>query len=444
MFPRNFKRSIYFLIWGLFSFIFGYYFSTIRGVEEILPCHQLDSQILDRHDADQFNRVPPHLKTRPLNSAVSSSIVSKTYILKYSEGSNSISNASNLLCSHFCVCNTLINHIHNSCIQLDSISSKNLGIRADSQMKNSLSSSVYDISLPVKIRFSPQLTGSLSDSSHDPSEFPFPSQWPFAGRGFNQFPQHLRAKLDFTLETRPFVVQSLVSDVLISPTPCSPQRPVYLFVIIPSAPTNSERRAAIRETWGRVARGASWGSMHILESVRLVFVIGRAPRETAADERSDAAIRQEAQLYDDVLQFNLRDSYTNLTLKVLLLSLFIFVHILRLEYYGFSYFFLLCCAGPERTPLAVHLVRRRAFRAEDRRRRVRRGAAPTRPAARTRRRPAARHSVRRHQLEERCTARRGPLDRRRAALPAAVRSLFSVHSLSPPLSSNNKFYFRFV
>ena len=125
MFPRNFKRLLYFFIWGLTCFICGWYFSKIRGVEEALPCHSLDSRIVDSFDAGNFNRIPSHTKHRVLNSAPVSALSPKYLVLKYSDEYNYIHNASNLLCSHFCVCNTRLKQFQNSCFQLDYASTKN-------------------------------------------------------------------------------------------------------------------------------------------------------------------------------------------------------------------------------------------------------------------------------------------------------------------------------
>ena len=125
MFPRNFKRLLYFFIWGLSCFICGRYFSTIRSVEEALPCHSFDSQIAEPFDAGNFNRIRSDVKHRVLNSASVSAFAPRHIVLKYSDEYNYIHNASNLLCSHFCVCNTRLKQFQNSCFQLDYASTKN-------------------------------------------------------------------------------------------------------------------------------------------------------------------------------------------------------------------------------------------------------------------------------------------------------------------------------
>ena len=207
MFPRNFKRLIYFLIWGFLSFICGLYFSTMLGIGDVLPNRQLDSEIVKQYNIDHYiKRLPPHLKQRASIFLLFPASAPRHLVLKFYEGPNDIPNPSNLLCSNFCVCNILLKQVQNSCILLDSVFSKDSNFLANSPVKQP---SFFDLSLPVRIRFNPKFTGPVSDLSYDLSEFPFPSKWPFAGRGFHPLPQPLRTKVDFTLEARPFVVQTL-------------------------------------------------------------------------------------------------------------------------------------------------------------------------------------------------------------------------------------------
>ncbi|NXL94852.1 B3GN3 acetylglucosaminyltransferase, partial [Alectura lathami] len=85
---------------------------------------------------------------------------------------------------------------------------------------------------------------------------------------------------------------------------------VFLLLAIKSSPTNYGRREVIRKTWGqqRTFEGAQ---------IRRVFLLGVAPK--AQDVRKlNRLLRQEQREHRDVLQWDFRDTFFNLTLKQLL------------------------------------------------------------------------------------------------------------------------------
>ncbi|CAB1345580.1 unnamed protein product, partial [Coregonus sp. 'balchen'] len=78
--------------------------------------------------------------------------------------------------------------------------------------------------------------------------------------------------------------------------------PVLLLLAIKSHPANSDRRAAIRATWGgeREWRG---------QGVRRVFLLGLG---------RDPEVGEESERYGDILQWGFRESFYNVTLKEVL------------------------------------------------------------------------------------------------------------------------------
>uniref|UniRef100_A0A8C4JMQ2 Hexosyltransferase n=1 Tax=Dromaius novaehollandiae TaxID=8790 RepID=A0A8C4JMQ2_DRONO len=84
---------------------------------------------------------------------------------------------------------------------------------------------------------------------------------------------------------------------------------VFLLLAIKSSPENYERREVIRKTWGqeRSVAGAR---------VRRLFLCGVAPG--AAGAKLDRLLRLEQREHGDVLQWDFRDTFFNLTLKQVL------------------------------------------------------------------------------------------------------------------------------
>lgn len=72
-----------------------------------------------------------------------------------------------------------------------------------------------------------------------------------------------------------------------------------LIVIVSSAPKNKDKRAALRETWGRKR-----------ERVKMVFMVGEVKTQQQQDE-----LDLEFRTYSDMVQGQFHDSYRNLTYK---------------------------------------------------------------------------------------------------------------------------------
>uniref|UniRef100_A0A8C9FGJ9 Hexosyltransferase n=1 Tax=Pavo cristatus TaxID=9049 RepID=A0A8C9FGJ9_PAVCR len=85
---------------------------------------------------------------------------------------------------------------------------------------------------------------------------------------------------------------------------------VFLLLAIKSSPANYERREAIRKTWGqqRTLEGAQ---------IRRVFLVGVAPGAWDA-AKLNRLLWHEQREHHDVLQWDFRDTFFNLTLKLLL------------------------------------------------------------------------------------------------------------------------------
>lgn len=81
---------------------------------------------------------------------------------------------------------------------------------------------------------------------------------------------------------------------------------IFLLFAIKSVPRNFESRQAVRKTWGR--GGLYEGGLR----VRTVFLLGRSP---LGDPELDALLSFEAHHYRDILQWDFRESFFNLTLK---------------------------------------------------------------------------------------------------------------------------------
>ncbi|KAH9495783.1 hypothetical protein Btru_013310 [Bulinus truncatus] len=155
------------------------------------------------------------------------------------------------------------------------------------------------------------------------------------------------------------------STLLHQPRSCTSQ--TLLTVIIPSNPMAIQEREAIRETWGSVARGHMWPRHAKAYDVKLFFILGtlenvnitseleslgidvrmfvdrdgnRSAANLAGDtegkdhessksfndtddiivyrQHLESRVRQEMNMFDDIVQFDLSDSYANLTRKLIL------------------------------------------------------------------------------------------------------------------------------
>lgn len=85
---------------------------------------------------------------------------------------------------------------------------------------------------------------------------------------------------------------------------------VFLLLAIKSSPANYERREVIRKTWGqqRTLEGAQ---------IRRVFLVGVAPRALDA-AKLNHLLWHEQREHRDVLQWDFKDTFFNLTLKLML------------------------------------------------------------------------------------------------------------------------------
>ncbi|KAK3798874.1 hypothetical protein RRG08_050253 [Elysia crispata] len=98
--------------------------------------------------------------------------------------------------------------------------------------------------------------------------------------------------------------------------------------IIPSSPSDEKTRNAIRETWGSVSQNLTWPGKAISLPVKLTFVLGiqdnqnnslPSPTKDKMESLDTKSIEDtEESQYDDIVQFDMIDSYGNLTRKILL------------------------------------------------------------------------------------------------------------------------------
>lgn len=100
----------------------------------------------------------------------------------------------------------------------------------------------------------------------------------------------------------------------------------YLLLAIKSLSPHFDRRQAIRESWGRAGRLAN-------RTVATVFLLGNA---TAVDHFPDLSemLRYEASMHRDILQWDYRDTFFNLTVKEVL-----FLDWIQLRCSGASFIF---------------------------------------------------------------------------------------------------------
>ncbi|XP_054481490.1 lactosylceramide 1,3-N-acetyl-beta-D-glucosaminyltransferase A-like [Anoplopoma fimbria] len=88
---------------------------------------------------------------------------------------------------------------------------------------------------------------------------------------------------------------------------------VLLLLFVKSSPENSERRQAIRDTWGN--ESFAWSELGA--SVRLVFALGVHP-DVGRRSRVQSALLQEDKVYGDLIQQDFLDTFHNLTSKLIL------------------------------------------------------------------------------------------------------------------------------
>ena len=92
---------------------------------------------------------------------------------------------------------------------------------------------------------------------------------------------------------------------LLAPSPCEDD--LYLLLVIKSTAAQVERRAALRDTWGRAGRVQG-------RRVKLVFLMGRSPDQVRS-YNLQPLLEWESRHHRDILQWDFVDSFFNLTLK---------------------------------------------------------------------------------------------------------------------------------
>lgn len=92
---------------------------------------------------------------------------------------------------------------------------------------------------------------------------------------------------------------------LLTPSPCEDD--LYLLLAIKSTAAQIERRAALRDTWGRA--GQLQG-----RRIKLVFLMGRS-KDKVQSYSLQPLLEWENARYGDILQWDFADSFFNLTLK---------------------------------------------------------------------------------------------------------------------------------
>ena len=110
---------------------------------------------------------------------------------------------------------------------------------------------------------------------------------------------------------------------------CAEDTFVLITLFLP--PMAVDHRSAIRETWGSVVRGGSWPSPsrqpRHTPVVKLVFLLGH---DTNYD--NSGILEEEQQKYNDIVQFNFKDTYSNITTKALAGLKFVLDYCSHVEY----------------------------------------------------------------------------------------------------------------
>lgn len=94
-----------------------------------------------------------------------------------------------------------------------------------------------------------------------------------------------------------------------APHKCAGRRGVFLLLAVKSSPAHYERRELIRRTWGQERSYSG-------RQVRRLFLLGTSPPEEAEREPQLANLLDlEAQEHGDMLQWDFKDTFLNLSLK---------------------------------------------------------------------------------------------------------------------------------
>ncbi|KAK3089737.1 hypothetical protein FSP39_006090 [Pinctada imbricata] len=87
----------------------------------------------------------------------------------------------------------------------------------------------------------------------------------------------------------------------------------FLLILVPTSPSHSKERNAIRSTWASVAKHNQWPFNRVPVRVKVVFILGRSHNDTLY-----SGVEHENRIFNDIIQGDFLDSYNNLALKILL------------------------------------------------------------------------------------------------------------------------------
>jgi hypothetical protein len=96
---------------------------------------------------------------------------------------------------------------------------------------------------------------------------------------------------------------------LLNQGPCKEGEAPFLLVFVFSIFNKQGVRQAIRDSWGSIARTGFWPGEQIKHQVKVYFLLGNCPQPW------HDIIRNESDIYRDVIQENFQESYANLTIK---------------------------------------------------------------------------------------------------------------------------------
>ncbi|KAK6172708.1 hypothetical protein SNE40_016317 [Patella caerulea] len=87
----------------------------------------------------------------------------------------------------------------------------------------------------------------------------------------------------------------------------------YMVIFILSLHDKTTQRTAIRQTWGSVAKTSRWPGTMFTKIIKIVFLFG-IHQNAVLNE----IVRAESDVHGDIVQANFMETYSNLTLKVLM------------------------------------------------------------------------------------------------------------------------------
>ncbi|KAK7506775.1 hypothetical protein BaRGS_00002250 [Batillaria attramentaria] len=110
---------------------------------------------------------------------------------------------------------------------------------------------------------------------------------------------------------RPRVVNSFLPKLILQAQQVCPRDDLFLLIVVPSVVHHFEQREAIRRTWARPLYGGRWPKKRLRHSVKLVFFFGVTDAED-----NHKQLKEESELYGDIVQVDFAESYRNLSLKM--------------------------------------------------------------------------------------------------------------------------------